>query len=163
MNGTGYVYAVRAVTIGRIKIGYSTDPEVRLCNMQVGSPDILEIIATWPGTEQEERRLHRHLHQWRIHGEWFEPSENVLDAIKHCYTNQKTDIKAGSEVGLSILQAGFDQALDEGLTAKLGHLEPSGDAPRHRILIEVWGATICPNCQAWTEQATCPACGNQIG
>lgn len=70
---------------------------------------------------------------------------------------------AGTEVALSILQAGFDQALDEGLTAKLGHLPPSGEISHHRILIEVWGAAICPNCQAWTEQATCPACGNQIG
>jgi hypothetical protein len=71
---------------------------------------------------------------------------------------------AGSEVGLSILQAGFDQALDEGLTAKLGHLLSSGELP-NRILIEVWGAAICPDpeCQAWTTQAMCPACGNQIG
>src|SRR5262245_60029517 len=70
---------------------------------------------------------------------------------------------ADSEVGLSILQAGFDQALDEGVMAKLGHLPPSGEVSSHRILIEVWGAAICPNCEAWTEQASCPACGNQIG
>src|SRR5262245_44337837 len=55
---------------------------------------------------------------------------------------------AGTEVALSILQAGFDQALYEGLKAKLGHLPASGEMP-HRILIEVWGAIICPNCQAW--------------
>jgi hypothetical protein len=162
-NGTGYIYAIRAVTINRIKIGYSTDPEVRLCTMQVGSPDILEIIATWPGTEQDERRLHRHLHQWRIHGDWFESSENVLDAIKHCYDNQATYIKAGSEVGLSILQAGFDQALEEGVKAILEHFPPSGHMPHHRIAIQIWDARICPNCQAWTEQTTCPACANQIG
>src|SRR5882672_1165208 len=70
---------------------------------------------------------------------------------------------AGSEVGLSILQAGFDQALDEGLTARLGHLPPSGEILHHRILIEIWGAAICPNCQAWTGQTICPACRNQIG
>lgn len=74
---------------------------------------------------------------------------------------------AGSEVGLSILQAGFDQALDEGLKAKVAHMPQvprgTGAILPHRILIEVWGAIICPNCQAWTEQPTCPACGNQIG
>jgi len=73
---------------------------------------------------------------------------------------------AGTEVGLSILQAGFDQALDEGLRAKLGHLPASeNEALPNRIVIEVWGAAICPDpeCQAWTTQSTCPACGNQIG
>ena len=163
MNGTGYIYAIRAVTIRRIKIGYSTDPEVRLCTMQVGSPDILEIIATWPGTEQEERRLHRHLNQWRIHGEWFEASESVLDTIKDCDAEQKTIIKAGSEVGLSILQAGFDQALDEGLTARVACIPPTEEIHHPRILIEVWGAVICPDCQLWTAQTKCPACGYQIG
>jgi hypothetical protein len=73
---------------------------------------------------------------------------------------------AGSEVGLSILQAGFDQALDEGLIAKLGELPRSEDGifPK-RILIEVWGATICPDpeCRAWTTETICPACGSQIG
>src|SRR5262245_12320235 len=76
-------------------------------------------------------------------------------------TRRAASKPAGTEVALSILQAGFDQALYEGLKAKLGHLPPSGEMP-HRILIEVWGAAICPNCQAWTEQANCPACGNRI-
>ena len=71
--------------------------------------------------------------------------------------------RADSEIGLSILQAGFDQALNEGVLAKLGHLPPSEETPYHRILIEIWGGAICPNCQAWTEQTICPACGNQIG
>jgi hypothetical protein len=69
---------------------------------------------------------------------------------------------AGSEVGLSILQAGFDQALDEGLRAKLVEAPATGTLP-YRILIEVWYARICQECQAWTEETTCPACGNQIG
>src|SRR5262245_20660403 len=164
-NGTGYVYAIRAVTIGRIKIGYSADPEVRLCNMQVGSPDVLEIIATWPGTEEQERKLHKHLNQWRLHGEWFEASEVVLDTIKHCDAQQKTDLnRSNSEVGLSILQAGFDQALDEGLVAKLGLFgAKEGLGLPRRIIIEIWNATICPSCRVWTEQANCPACGSQIG
>lgn len=69
---------------------------------------------------------------------------------------------AGSEVGLSILQAGFDQALDEGMKAKLGYFKATEHAPVRMIVIEIWGAAICTNCQAWTEQANCPACGNQI-
>jgi hypothetical protein len=93
MNEKGFVYAVRAVTVGRIKIGYSIDPESRLGNLQIGSPDILEIIATWPGTEDGERSLHKHLSQWRTHGEWFESSEVVWDTIKHCHAKQKTDLK----------------------------------------------------------------------
>jgi|SRR5262245_48786795 len=70
---------------------------------------------------------------------------------------------AGSEVGLSILQAGFDQALDEGLRAKLYQTPPNAEIPEPRIFIEIWGAAICQDCQLWTEQAKCPACGNQIG
>lgn len=73
--------------------------------------------------------------------------------------SQPTD----SEVGLSILQVGFDQALNEGVMAKLEHLPPTEATPHHRILIEVWNAAICRECQAWTEQRTCSACGSQIG
>lgn len=78
-------------------------------------------------------------------------------------TNPVGSMLIGSEIGLSILQAGFDQALEEGLIAKLGHINPVLEITQHRIVIEIWGAAICGSCLAWTTQQTCPACGSQIG
>ena len=70
---------------------------------------------------------------------------------------------AGSEVGLSILQAGFDQALDEGLKARVWDMKTENRWSQGGILIEVSNAYICPNCQLWTGELICPACQTQIG
>jgi hypothetical protein len=89
----GVVYAIQAKTLLHIKIGHSWSAEHRLAQLKGASPDELKIIATWPGTEDDERSLHRALKPWRLHCEWFEPSAAVVEAIQLCYSKQRTVLR----------------------------------------------------------------------
>lgn len=69
-----YVYVIHATGTNRIKLGFSTKPQERLAQLQTASPFPLQMLACWPGSQERERRLHRHLAQFRQVGEWFEVS-----------------------------------------------------------------------------------------
>src|SRR5262245_1596456 len=66
---TGFIYAIQSATTKLIKIGFSATPEGRLKGLQTGSPDKLELLKTWPGTMDDEKRIHRCLRKFRKHGE----------------------------------------------------------------------------------------------
>ena len=52
----GMVYFMRrADGIGPIKIGHSKSPSQRLRSTQIWSPEILEVVASAPGTFLDER------------------------------------------------------------------------------------------------------------
>lgn len=83
----GLIYFMRrADGVGPVKIGCTKLPAIRLAAMQVWSPEILEIVATAPGTFGDERRLHRQFAAHRLHGEWFEASPSVLAAVSRAAT-----------------------------------------------------------------------------
>lgn len=71
-NAQGFVYVMWAKGANRIKIGHSFSPKDRLRAIQTGCPFPVEILATWPGSQELERRIHRYLSQFRQVGEWFE-------------------------------------------------------------------------------------------
>lgn len=71
-NQPGFVYVIHATGTNRIKIGYSASPKDRLTQLQTGSPVPLQLLASWPGSVERERRVHRYLSQFRQTGEWFE-------------------------------------------------------------------------------------------
>ena len=65
-----------------VKIGYSDNVEVRLRELQTGSPVILDILWCFPGSYQLESYLHGVFHKSRKHGEWFcFPDGNVIDLV----------------------------------------------------------------------------------
>lgn len=75
----GWVYFIQAAGNGRVKVGYTGGPVAqRLRQLQVGSPVELRVLSTRPGTRATETALHRKLARWRSHGEWFEPSPEVM-------------------------------------------------------------------------------------
>ncbi len=79
----GCVYYILSGETGRIKIGYTNgDPNKRLKTLQTGSPTKLSIIAWHPGTIGTEQRLHEQFDADRVHGEWFDFSD---DLIVHLY------------------------------------------------------------------------------
>lgn len=53
------------------KIGYSTDPDVRLRQLQTGSAIRLGFSCVVPGTMSIEAAMHKYLSSERAHGEWF--------------------------------------------------------------------------------------------
>jgi hypothetical protein len=68
---------------GPIKIGSSAAPEQRLKTYQIWSPQLLELVAYCPAHHNTERWMHRHfLADW-LHGEWFDWSETLQEAIDH--------------------------------------------------------------------------------
>ena len=81
-HGDRSVYFIQPVDGGRIKIGVSGNPEIRLRDLQTGSPVDLRIIAlipdAAPGTEPA---LHVRFAHARAHGEWFDPTPDLLDYI----------------------------------------------------------------------------------
>lgn len=85
-HAPGCVYFVRAET-GPVKIGYTSGRAWyrhalhRLSSLQSYSPVELRLLAFLPGSQEDERRLHRVFKRDRLHGEWFSLSDDLADLI----------------------------------------------------------------------------------
>lgn len=131
----GFVYFIQATDGGPIKIGYSATAEGvqgRLKGMQTGNPQPLVVRRMVEAPPAYERQLHHRLAEWRVRGEWFWPSEYVLDVCDlkgiakvgnkgvSMYALERAQAAArrkGAETAataLSELAHQFQQALDEG-------------------------------------------------
>jgi hypothetical protein len=82
MPTTGSVYFIQGVDGGPIKIGKANFPERRLYDLQASSPVRLRILATVAGGMRREYELHRQFKASRLHGEWFEPTPELLAEIE---------------------------------------------------------------------------------
>lgn len=71
----GYVYLITESNEGGGlrygKIGYSVNPKKRVAELQTGNPRPLQLLYTMPGTEEDERRLHRKYIKENCLQEWF--------------------------------------------------------------------------------------------
>lgn len=76
-----WVYFIQGEDGGPIKIGVANNPTKRLAELQRTSPVRLEIIAKVPGDESDEKRLHMRFNDLRLHGEWFEPAESLMEFL----------------------------------------------------------------------------------
>lgn len=54
----------------------------RLKSLQTSYPDKLIILATIRGTMTLEKIIHSELSEYRLNGEWFKPTQAVLEKIK---------------------------------------------------------------------------------
>jgi len=75
----GFVYAIESGDF--IKVGYSSDPAVRLKELQTSSPIRLTLLATRPGTVEDERNLHVRFAEYRAEGEWFHALPVLREAL----------------------------------------------------------------------------------
>lgn len=62
-----------------VKIGRSVDPLRRLATFQTSSPEKLKIVLTLDG--DRELDLHQRFAEFRVRGEWFRPSVEMLSFI----------------------------------------------------------------------------------
>lgn len=76
------IYFVQAEDGGPIKIGLCTDIKSRLASMQTGNHKRLWVLAYIPGGMVDEKRLHERFSRYRVRGEWFEPSADLLAYIQ---------------------------------------------------------------------------------
>lgn len=78
------IYFIQAEGNNLIKIGIAINPEKRLRQLQSASPVKLHLLKTIEGGFSAERGLHKRFKDTRTHGEWFLPTQDLLDTI----TNQ---------------------------------------------------------------------------
>jgi len=74
------IYAIKCEH-GPVKIGTTTSVSSRLQSLQTASPFKLCLLATHPGDEREERRVHELLGGSRLNGEWFEDTPHLRSLI----------------------------------------------------------------------------------
>ena len=68
----GYIYFISGPALcAGIKIGFSKNPIERLAIVQAQAAVKLHILASVPGTMEDEKTIHHALHHYRMCGEWF--------------------------------------------------------------------------------------------
>jgi len=76
------IYFVLAEEVGRIKIGKSLEIENRVSQLQTGSPIELKLVCLLDLSDKYEGILHEFFKEDRVHGEWFEYSEDIKAFIE---------------------------------------------------------------------------------
>lgn len=80
-DSPGFIYFVRAGQTNTVKIGYATDVEKRLSNLQCASHHELRLIGHLPGSRDDEAGWHQRFAKERIRGEWFKLSARLREGI----------------------------------------------------------------------------------
>jgi len=78
----GFIYFIQGECGGPIKIGYTTDLKARLKTLQTGYPDRLELLFAFPGNPEDEKKTHERYGEYRLQGEWFRPTPELLKSIQ---------------------------------------------------------------------------------
>jgi hypothetical protein len=79
-KGKTNVYFIQSINGGPVKIGIADNIDLRLKQLQTGSPFILKIIKVFEGVDYGfEKELQEKFKRYRLHGEWFD--EKTLNLI----------------------------------------------------------------------------------
>jgi hypothetical protein len=110
VQGQKLIYFIQAKDGGPVKIGIAVDPGQRMRHLQNANSLKLNYLWLLPGDERAERKLHHRFRRDHLRGEWFFPSDDLLE-----YCHQKNP-KKGSDAFLAYL---LQQAWEKGY--KSGH------------------------------------------
>jgi hypothetical protein len=78
----GKVYFIQGQETGAIKIGFTKqDVDSRLAQLQIASPERLRVIYFLDGNFSLENFIHKKFSEFRKHGEWFFPSDEIMRFI----------------------------------------------------------------------------------
>jgi len=120
-SNLSYIYVIASKT-GTVKVGYSTNPQMRLASLQTASPDQLRlanVLATDIDGRMIEAEAHRILDPHRLAGEWFDVSPDVaFEAVRQAALNLGLPVALTDSEGLA-------EAVRSGATSL-------GDVPRSR-------------------------------
>lgn len=79
----GGVYMISGLGLRAVKIGYAKDIGARLSNLQTSNHIELVAIARFAVEDPSaEKKLHALVEEFRIRGEWFDPSAAVFAALR---------------------------------------------------------------------------------
>lgn len=98
---SGFVYFIQRGEAGPIKIGQSKNPKARLASLQTASDQPLRFVAIATGDKQSERELHAKFASARLTGEWFSPTEELIEHAR------AIGWVPGSEVATDDLETAF--------------------------------------------------------
>lgn len=72
------VYIIRCGDSGMVKIGWAVDPELRCRDLQTGHWEPLSLIRVMEGDVRDEGWMHGRFSEFRVRGEWFRFTEEML-------------------------------------------------------------------------------------
>ena len=79
------IYLVRCGPFYKIGYTRSCKAESRIKGLQTGNPYPIELVATWPGSQNDEIRLHHKFFERWERGEWFALSDDDLAELLSGY------------------------------------------------------------------------------
>lgn len=115
----GQVYFIACEPMGAVKIGFTRQGvQNRQSALQTGCPAMLRLYGCFPGTIEDERKLHAAFKPLHIQGEWFRFEGKLVDMA--CYISETGDREV------------FEGALHDVLMQGLWH--PSSDLTEDEYL-----------------------------
>ena len=82
LTETGYVYFIMAVSLDRVRIGWTTDPNRRPGELVRSSPVLLEYALLLPGVQEDESWLQYRFRHLNTHDDWFELTPELREHIE---------------------------------------------------------------------------------
>lgn len=82
MSENGFVYFARAGNSSFVKIGFASDVERRMRELQTSNSSPVEALISIPGDRALEGRLHKRFAAHRKTGEWFRLSDEIKTFIR---------------------------------------------------------------------------------
>ena len=114
---TGFVYAIESGDL--IKVGYSTNPPLRLTKLQSAIKAPCRLLGYIPATAADEREIHRALKGDCFRGEWFHRGSLVSHFLSTITPYQKPEKKRRLSKLATYMEA---QGLnDADMAARIGH------------------------------------------
>ena len=100
-----WVYVIKSTNHPEIKIGVSSDPDVRVKQLSTGSFDEITLLAKISGTPRLEKALHAVFVKQRINGEWFAYDSTMQEFVKQL---QRLESESRTEGNHSELSRGVE-------------------------------------------------------
>jgi Meiotically up-regulated gene 113 len=79
---SGFIYFITNDNHSVVKVGFATDVDRRLYDLQVASFLELFVFDAFPGTTRDEAILKKRFRPHRIRGEWFRFHDDIFDFIE---------------------------------------------------------------------------------
>lgn len=102
------IYFIRPGARRFVKIGFATDIQHRLRELQCANPDTLRLVGAIEGSRVTEARIHLALLAHRVSGEWFHLNRHVRAAIETLLSS--ADVPAAIEGLFPPVSAEIDRA-----------------------------------------------------
>lgn len=85
------VYFIQCLETKRVKIGIAQKPIARLTQIQTMSPTKVDLVLSVEGGLELEKALHKEFAETRLHGEWFEHTDELATRMDELLAKKLAD------------------------------------------------------------------------